>query len=577
MRARLPALTHAHRGGWRQENSLDEIQALISLNLLSADEASSLIAHRRDYEYKLCRFEVIREDYLRYMEYELQLHRLLAVRQARQKVAGKKSGSMVEAAFRSHVNIIFDRALRKFPGDFAMWAAAVDFAQTQRSDKRVSELLGAALKLHPCHEAFWITAAAHEFEQGGNASAGRALFMQALRVNPASHALHHEYFKFELLYLHKVLSRRAVLGIEPAAPDQGQGQDQALGRGDLLKVVYRNGCSSVPASVAFRTAFVGVCQAFAQGPAALPAAELVRHVAQDVEAVFGPSSEEAWDFLARLEREHAAGDAVFVRGLQQLSTPLMWENRVKFAVDLGQGAAAVAQLAEAGAACAMLSEKACVLWLQAVRAGGAQDKEDRRAPPSKRARASPQTDLWTRAVQAGVELFPQSAAIWAERCSRDASLLELALQRVPVERSLDLCRMFLRGRAMEDARALIEKMTVSPKAPLDELLEFVLSPLPDPAKEIEALEARGTPARVSARVFSALLAAEPVARGEHEQRALFAAAVARHDDADLWARYIRFERALDPVSDRAKALLLRGVKQVPGLMQALESGQPPQR
>jgi len=42
------------------------------------------------------------------------------------------------------------------------------------------------------------------------------LYEQALRVNGKNELLHHEYFKFELLNLFKIESRRSVLGLDAA-------------------------------------------------------------------------------------------------------------------------------------------------------------------------------------------------------------------------------------------------------------------------------------------------------------------------------------------------------------------------
>lgn len=75
-------------------------------------------------------------------------------------------------------------------------------------------MLTKALQLHPAASGLWSYAAAWEFEHNSNAAAARTLMQRGLRMCKGSHQLWLEYFRMELMYAHKLRTRRRILGLD---------------------------------------------------------------------------------------------------------------------------------------------------------------------------------------------------------------------------------------------------------------------------------------------------------------------------------------------------------------------------
>lgn len=75
-------------------------------------------------------------------------------------------------------------------------------------------MLTKALQLHPAASGLWSYAAAWEFEHNSNAAAARTLMQRGLRMCKGSHQLWLEYFRMELMYAHKLRTRRHILGLD---------------------------------------------------------------------------------------------------------------------------------------------------------------------------------------------------------------------------------------------------------------------------------------------------------------------------------------------------------------------------
>jgi hypothetical protein len=103
-----------------------------------------------------------------------------------------------------------------------------------------------------------------------------------------SKSLHLEYFKFELLFLYKVLARRNVLGLDVTSTGE-----------EVLLVVYRNACKHIPNDCVFRVEFVKMAKPFFNGPAQGPARQVAKAIIEDIEVTFGARDAITWDLLAR--------------------------------------------------------------------------------------------------------------------------------------------------------------------------------------------------------------------------------------------------------------------------------------
>ena len=209
----------------RMRPALDD---LLERGLFTRDEIDSIIARRRNDEHMFARRTVLKADFLRAIQYELQLE---AKRRARKKQLGLDRSSIGDFAGIKRVHFLFDRVLRKFGGDLDLWLRYLDFAKRTGSSKALSQIFPRMLQLHPRVPGVWVRAAAYEYEERGNVAAARTLLQRALRVNGKySRTLWLEYFRLEFLYLQKVMARKSVLGV-------GGGSSAGAGGGSGIRAL----------------------------------------------------------------------------------------------------------------------------------------------------------------------------------------------------------------------------------------------------------------------------------------------------------------------------------------------------
>ncbi|KAK9762196.1 U3 snoRNP protein [Basidiobolus ranarum] len=193
------------------ENMIPELEDLEKKKIFNKEEIRSIVKKRTNFEYSLKRRSPKKIDYLRYIEYELNLENLRKKRKARLDIKGKPSVS--DYAGPRRINFIFERALVKYKGDVALWLQWVDFAKGNKMNKLLSKIFARAIQLHPAKPSLWILAASWEFEDNLNTNGARILLQRGLRLNPESQDLWLEYFRLELVYMAKIRERRRILGI----------------------------------------------------------------------------------------------------------------------------------------------------------------------------------------------------------------------------------------------------------------------------------------------------------------------------------------------------------------------------
>ncbi|CAO3619014.1 unnamed protein product [Cunninghamella echinulata] len=255
-------------------------------------------------------------NFLRSIEYEMNLEKLRKKRKEKNQVTGEGS-NLAEYCIKRRILQLFKRTSNKFKGDLSVWLQYIDYVKKNDSKNVLSAIFVQALQFHPKKSALWILAANWEFEENSNIAAARTLLQRALRLNPDDQLLWHEYFKLELLYVEKIKTRRRVLGIddeynakingqqqmdvddginEDAADDEEEddntimlpkitGEDMAsddenvdnvkkdtletlkqgvnpILQGLLATIVYKNAIKDIPNDLDFRTKFVDIYRQF---------------------------------------------------------------------------------------------------------------------------------------------------------------------------------------------------------------------------------------------------------------------------------------------------------------------------
>lgn len=140
-----------------------------------------------------------------------------SLRKARVKRKGVKTTAYTG---QKHIFNILDRATRKFHGDLGLWMQYIEYARSQKSNKKIQRLLTEVLRMHPTKAEVWIYAARYAMDVQADISAARNYMQRGLRFNQKSKTMYLEYARLEMGYVAKISARRKILGIERGMPEE---------------------------------------------------------------------------------------------------------------------------------------------------------------------------------------------------------------------------------------------------------------------------------------------------------------------------------------------------------------------
>ncbi|CAO3700119.1 unnamed protein product [Rhizopus microsporus] len=191
---------------YRLERMLPELEAL---------ERRDKINHqkRTNHEYAMSRRIKQKIDFLRSIEYEINLEELRKKRIKRLGYNFDPKEKNLQYSGIKRIYSLFKRATTRFTGDLKLWLQYIDFAKKNDSNNILSGIFVQAIQYHPMNPSLWIMAASWEHEHNANIAAARTLMQRAIRLMPENQLLWHEYFRLELIYIEKIKLRRRILGI----------------------------------------------------------------------------------------------------------------------------------------------------------------------------------------------------------------------------------------------------------------------------------------------------------------------------------------------------------------------------
>ncbi|KTW28431.1 hypothetical protein T552_01692 [Pneumocystis carinii B80] len=222
----------AEKAEYFLEQSFPEIVDLQRKLIFTSVEIKSIIKRRTEFEYALARRIVKKEDFLKYIEYEMNLEALRKKRIKRLNIKGKPTISDWGGVRR--IFFLFERATQKFHGDEDLWLQYIRYAQHEKSTKLLGKVISKALQFHPTKPKLWIFAGYHELNWNGNISAARTLMQRGIRLNMYSSELWLEYCKMELIYIIKLHTRQKILGISELNNDKNI--DEATKKKDMIMI-----------------------------------------------------------------------------------------------------------------------------------------------------------------------------------------------------------------------------------------------------------------------------------------------------------------------------------------------------
>ncbi|KAI8050313.1 U3 small nucleolar RNA-associated protein 6-domain-containing protein [Syncephalis plumigaleata] len=212
------------------EDMVPELEDLEERNIISKTERISIIKRRTKFEYSIKRRQPHKIDFLRYIEYEDNLDKLIKERRSRTEFKNGKLGKTSRGDYSGQQRVckVYERAVNRFHGDVKLWLQYTEYLKSKKATRVLSKTLARALQLHPTKPLLWIYAAAWEFEDNGSIVAARAMMQRGLRFNSNSKELWIEYFRLELAYMEMIRRRRLVLGIGKASESTGKSETNTM-------------------------------------------------------------------------------------------------------------------------------------------------------------------------------------------------------------------------------------------------------------------------------------------------------------------------------------------------------------
>ncbi|XP_055476472.1 U3 small nucleolar RNA-associated protein 6 homolog [Psammomys obesus] len=329
----------------RIEDRIPELEQLERIGLFSHAEIKAIIKKASDLEYKIHRRTLLKEDFINYVQYEINLLELIQRRRARIKYSFKKDE--IEYSIVHRVQGVFGRASAKWKDDVQLWLSYIVFCKKWGTKTHLSKIFSAMLAIHSNKPALWIMAAKWEMEDRLSSESARQLFLRALRFHPECPKLYQEYFRMELMHAEKL--RKEKQEFEKAAMDMGNfDHPEEVLKGELARIIYKNSISKIKGAE-FHVSLLSIAQLFDF------AKDLQKEIYDDLQALH-TDDPLTWDYVARreLEIESQPGEeqpvskqakavevgrreerccAVYEEAVKTLPTEAMWKCYINFCLE----------------------------------------------------------------------------------------------------------------------------------------------------------------------------------------------------------------------------------------------------
>uniref|UniRef100_A0A8C2WNE8 UTP6 small subunit processome component n=1 Tax=Cyclopterus lumpus TaxID=8103 RepID=A0A8C2WNE8_CYCLU len=265
----------------RIEERIPELEQLERVGLFTKKEVKSIIKRATALEYKLHRLVVNKEDFIAYIQYEINVLELTKKRRAHIHYQFKREE--IEFPVIHRINSVFRRATNKWKDDVQLWLSHVAFCK-----KWVRNCLTI------CFKSLWIMAAKSELEDRSSSESARHLFLRTLRFHPDNKKVFQEYFRMELLHCEKLRKQKSEL--EKAEMDLGEYEfSPEILAGKLADVVYRDATAKIK-EAEFVISLLNIAAIFDFTK------ELQDFILQDLQTNYTADSL-TWDFMAKRELE----------------------------------------------------------------------------------------------------------------------------------------------------------------------------------------------------------------------------------------------------------------------------------
>ncbi|NXB87826.1 UTP6 protein, partial [Vidua chalybeata] len=282
----------AERIEQRLEDRIPELEQLERVGLFTHKEIRAVLRKASALEYKIQRRALRKEDFINYIQYEVNLLELIKKRRARTGYSFKKDE--IEHSILHRVHSLFNRATGKWKDDVQLWLSHVAFCKQWNAKHQLSKVFSTMLAIHSNKPALWIMAAKWEMETRLSSESARHLFLRALRFHPECPKLYQEYFRMELMHAEK--QRKEKKEFEQAKMDLGEfNYSEEILNGEMARIVYRDASQKIK-GVDFQLAVLSIAKLFDFTQ------DLQKEILESLQARYADDPL-TWDYMARRELE----------------------------------------------------------------------------------------------------------------------------------------------------------------------------------------------------------------------------------------------------------------------------------
>ncbi|KAM9584805.1 LOW QUALITY PROTEIN: U3 small nucleolar RNA-associated protein 6 homolog [Trichechus inunguis] len=325
----------------RTEDRLPELEQLERIGLFSHAEIKVIIKKASDLEYRIQRRALFKEDFINYVQYEINLLELIQRRRTRTGYSFQKDE--IENSIVRRVQGVFRHASAKWKDDVQLWLSCVVFCKKWATKVQLSKVFSAMLAIHSNKPALCIMATKWEIEDRLSSESARQLFLRALGCHPECPKLYQEYFRMELMHAEKLRKEKQEFEKAKMEVENLDYPEEILAR-----IIYKNSVSIIRGAE-FHVSLLSVAQLFDF------AKQLQKEIYDDLQALH-TDDPLTWDYVARqeLERESQPGEeqpatkqpkaaevgqkeerccAVYEEAVKTLPTEALWKCYINFCLE----------------------------------------------------------------------------------------------------------------------------------------------------------------------------------------------------------------------------------------------------
>ncbi len=193
----------------RLEEMLPEVVHLEERGVFSKDELRTIMNARRKFEYAICSRSVTLQDYMQYIQHEIDIE---CLRRKKFETLNIKMTVTKDMSIVQRIHTLFNRCLDKFSSNVDLWGKYIEFCASAGSSGQLNRILMRAIKRHPRVAQFRVLSADRELQLGALSEA-RKLLMRAIRVKTDDHRLVWEQlFKLECVAVHRLATASRASG-----------------------------------------------------------------------------------------------------------------------------------------------------------------------------------------------------------------------------------------------------------------------------------------------------------------------------------------------------------------------------